>query len=340
MIFDEDLLPGYAWVFPVGEGGRTSGSACCAIATRRNGRTMAAQWRDVTSHPAVRRALGPRAQPDGAHRAWPIPSAYDPRRLARGRVLYVGDAANVVDPMTGEGIAQALETGALASRAIATSPMHPDQVMARYRDVVDRTLGADLRFARMLQQILRSPVGARTAIRAASLTPWTRRNFARWMFEDYPRAIMTPRRWRRGLFTGTGAYAASCTAATTPVPRLALMAVTNHWLNTPHWSTEIPLDTPHPRLAAFAEHGYVALRDFPDDIPEAEYLSLEYMEWKSGGDTNFAPMATADGELDCRGFWKPGEERPDKGGRFTSNAPLCPTLVREVESVGADFGAQ
>ena len=62
------------------------------------------------------------------------------------------------------------------------------------------------------------------------------------------------------------------------------------------------------------------------------------MDWKSGGDTNFAPVATADGELDCRGFWKPGEERPDKGGRFTSNAELCPRIVAEVESVGADFG--
>ena len=33
---------------------------------------------------------------------------------------------------------------------------------------------------------------------AAGLTAWTRRNFARWMFEDYPRAaLLTPSRWRR-----------------------------------------------------------------------------------------------------------------------------------------------
>ena len=67
-------------------------------------------------------------------------------------------------------------------------------------------------------------------------------------------------------------------------------------------------------------------------------VSLEYMDWKSGGDTNFAPIATADGELECRGFWKEGDERPDKGGRLTSNAAACPTLVREVTDVGADFG--
>jgi hypothetical protein len=116
------------------------------------------------------------------------------------------------------------------------------------------------------------------------------------------------------------------------------MAVTDHWLQTPHWSTDIPLHTTHPRSDTLAAAGYVALRDLDREVPAAEYLSLEYMDWKSGGDTNFAPIATADGELECRGFWKPGDERPDKGGILTSNAAHCPTLVEEVRGVGADFG--
>jgi hypothetical protein len=109
-------------------------------------------------------------------------------------------------------------------------------------------------------------------------------------------------------------------------------------LKAPHWSTDIPLDTPHFRLPALAATGYVVLRDLERPIPESEFLPLEYMDWKSGGDTNFAPIATADGELDCRGFWKPGDERPDKGGRFTVNADRCPRIRDEVERVGADFG--
>ena len=36
---------------------------------------------------------------------------------------------------------------------------------------------------------------------------WTRRNFARWLFEDSPRGIaFTPSRWRRGALSGPGAY--------------------------------------------------------------------------------------------------------------------------------------
>jgi flavin-dependent dehydrogenase len=221
VLFEEDLLPGYAWVFPVGDGRANVGFGVLRSSSGRrasgrrasgrrdggaNGKALAAQWRGLAGRPTLRRALGPHAEPEGTVRAWPIPAAYDRDRLTSGRVLFVGDAGNVVDPMTGEGIAQALESGMLAARAIAG---HGDaaEVAARYRDDVDRALGADLRFAGLLQHVLRVPLGARAAIRAASLTPWTRRNFARWMWEDYPRALLlTPRRWHRGALTAPGAY--------------------------------------------------------------------------------------------------------------------------------------
>ena len=113
---------------------------------------------------------------------------------------------------------------------------------------------------------------------------------------------------------------------------------TTFWPTAEHWSCEIPLDTPHPRLEVLAERGWVQLRDLPFEIPADEYLSLEYMDWKSGGDTNFAPIATADGQLDCRGFWNKGDERPDKGARFTSNADKCPTLRKYVEGYARRAG--
>ena len=71
-------------------------------------------------------------------------------------------------------------------------------------------------------------------------------------------------------------------------------------------------------------------------MPAAEWESLEYMDWKSGGDTNFAPLASADGQLDCRGFWDKG--KTDKDALWTSNAERTPTLRSYVDSVGANFG--
>src|SRR5262249_8589758 len=59
-------------------------------------------------------------------------------------------------------------------------------------------------------------------------------------------------------------------------------------------------------------------------------------DWKSGGDTNFAPIASADGELDCRGFWDKG--KTDKDALWTSNAALIPSVQTYVDRVGANFG--
>lgn len=108
------------------------------------------------------------------------------------------------------------------------------------------------------------------------------------------------------------------------------------WPTKEHWSVEIPIDTPHYRMAALDETGFVALTPADFDVPDEEYLGLEYMDWKSGGDTNFAPLASADGELDCRGFWDKG--KTDKDALWTSNADKAPTLKRYVDSIGANFG--
>jgi flavin-dependent dehydrogenase len=208
VLFEDDLLPGYAWVFPLPDGRANVGFGVLRAAGV-HGRDLKALWPHVLERPAIRRILGPHAVAEDRHRAWPIPTTFDPRRLGDGRVLFVGDAASVVDPMTGEGIAQALETGVLAAEAIARGGT-ADSVGARYRRAVDHTLGRDLRFATRLQRVLGSTLGARAAIRTAGLTPWTRRNFARWMFEGYPRALLlTPDRWRRDAFTGRGAFVAS-----------------------------------------------------------------------------------------------------------------------------------
>ena len=200
VIFERDLLPGYAWVFPL-PGGRANVGYGVLRSDGRTGRELKDLWPDLLARPVLRDVLGS-ARAAEPVRAWPIPTRYDPARLVTGRVLFAGDAGGVVDPMTGEGIAQAIETGMLAAEAIATG--------ADYRRLVHRELGRDLRFANVLQRILRQPLGARAAIGAAGLTAWTRRNFARWMWEDYPRALLgTPDRWRPGAMHAPGAAFAS-----------------------------------------------------------------------------------------------------------------------------------
>jgi hypothetical protein len=93
----------------------------------------------------------------------------------------------------------------------------------------------------------------------------------------------------------------------------------------------------HRKLKILEKTGYVVLRDYDGPaVPATEWESLQYMDWKSGGDTNFAPLASATGALDCRGFWDHG--KPDKGGVWTANRDIAPGLARYVERIGGNFG--
>ncbi len=207
--FEADLLPGYAWSFPL-PGGRANVGFGIQRGGRYSVREMASVWPDLLARPHVRAALGPDAEPESPHRAWPIPARIDQVELTagEGRVLFVGDAAAATDPMTGEGIAQALLTGIRAAEAVdGAGPYAPSDAARRYTGAVRRELVADHRMSMLLIRALRHRRGAEAAVRIAGATDWTRRNFARWLFEDEPRAAaLTPSRWHRGFLARPGAY--------------------------------------------------------------------------------------------------------------------------------------
>ena len=205
--FDADLLPGYAWSFPLPDGRANFGFGI-RRAPGRPTHEMKALWADLLARPHITSVLGVGARPEAPSKAWPIPARVGSTQLVSGRVLFVGDAARATDTLTGEGIGQALETGSLAAQAVlAGGPYRPALVAAQYRRQVLAGMGADDRLAAALSRALSHRKGARAAVRVAGLNDWTRRSFVRWMFEDYPRSLLvTPHRWHRGMLHGAGAY--------------------------------------------------------------------------------------------------------------------------------------
>ena len=205
--FEKDLLPGYAWSFPL-PGNRANFGYGILRTSERSTKFMNDTWRDLLTRPHIREALGPDNVPEDRHTAWPIPARVTTATLSSGRVLFIGDAACVTDTLTGEGIGQALLSGQLAGQAIIKTGNREASIARRnYDKLVKQHLFADHRMSVTLGKILQSSIGARGALRLASLTPWTRRNFVRWMFEDEPRAAaFTPRRWHKGFLKRDGAF--------------------------------------------------------------------------------------------------------------------------------------
>ena len=124
-------LPGYGWLFPGPDGRANVGLGVGALADR------AAAAQAVRLLPAFLdhlRSTGliDGAEPSRALGGW-LKMGMVGTAPAAGRVLLVGDAAGLVNPLQGEGIAQALGSGHAAATAVLAGP---DQAATRYRGVL------------------------------------------------------------------------------------------------------------------------------------------------------------------------------------------------------------
>ncbi len=139
--------PAYAWSFPIGDGTANVGFGMLLPRLRQTGRP----GREVL-HGRLAELLPDRPARDLlAHH---LPLSPGRPRPGRGRVLLAGDAASLINPLTGEGIYYALLSGRLAAEAALTAPADP---LRAYRRLLRRHLGGHLRTTDALARAAQSP---------------------------------------------------------------------------------------------------------------------------------------------------------------------------------------
>lgn len=140
--FDFSLVPaGYGWVFPK----RDCLSVGCLSRRRQP---------DLRRHLETyleRLEIRPTARED---HGFVIPIAPRARLLAKDRVLLTGDSAGLADPVTGEGISNALVSGRLAAMAITDCGPDPKTVTNSYQRSLESCVLNELRYARILARLL------------------------------------------------------------------------------------------------------------------------------------------------------------------------------------------
>ena len=96
--------------------------------------------------------------------------------------------------------------------------------------------------------------------------------------------------------------------------------------------------TPHYRMPMLEQAGgWMRLDKYKGpEIPASEWEDLTYTTYSSDPTTYFAPITSATGEIELKGFWEYG--KADLDGVWTPNAEKCPSIVKWVESIGARFG--
>ncbi len=117
--FDLELLPGYGWVFPTGNGRANIGLGVLPVfwSTARPAHTLID---DFLQRRIIAGVLD-RLEPAGPVKGYPLRIDFPAQRAAGQNWAIVGEAAGLVNPVTGEGIDLALESGLIAARALHTN---------------------------------------------------------------------------------------------------------------------------------------------------------------------------------------------------------------------------
>ena len=135
-------LDGYIWVFP----------RCGHLSVGICGKSQPAQVMRARLEQYMReRALSYRGAAFFGH---VLPSltrhSWQRNRVAGDRWMAVGDAAGLVDPITGEGLYYAMRSGDLASRSILDESHAPEAKAQAYRMLLREDFMADLEFGSLL----------------------------------------------------------------------------------------------------------------------------------------------------------------------------------------------
>jgi geranylgeranyl reductase family protein len=158
LYFSEQTFPGYSWLFPTGAGTANVGVGMMLATIPTGGHHLREVLEEVVSSDP---ALCPRlhsATRTGKILGWPLTTFNPSLAVVGDRVLLVGDAAGLINPLNGEGIQYALASARWAAEVIercTSSPRRFDVTrLMPYAERVETELGTDMTLARAIVQLI------------------------------------------------------------------------------------------------------------------------------------------------------------------------------------------
>ena len=155
--YAKDLLPGYGWVFPLGDGRANVGVGYFL----KEGRPpeLDRVWQEFQGWLREQGVFGDQTRPLSKVGTAQMRTGLQRNRLVGDRLLLAGDSAAAINPLSGEGISQALRTGRFAADAAQAALRSGDfskRALSSYTVAV-RSEFANVGSYRAMKWLLQSP---------------------------------------------------------------------------------------------------------------------------------------------------------------------------------------
>ena len=156
--FLKGLVPGYFWIFPLPNNEMNVGLGIRSDFIKKRRINLKKLMVELTeTHPQLKERFK-NAELISKITGFPLPLGSKERVISGDNFLLVGDSGHLVDPLTGEGIGNALYAGyiaaELAEKALADNDFSADYLRA-YDVRVARVLGQEMKLSYRMQQMLR-----------------------------------------------------------------------------------------------------------------------------------------------------------------------------------------
>ncbi|MCK2236779.1 MULTISPECIES: geranylgeranyl reductase family protein [unclassified Crossiella] len=161
------LLPGYGWIFGMGDGTVNVGLGILSTSKaygKVDYRQLLRSWLDGTPEEWGLREANAIGKVGGAA----LPMGFNRTPHYRNGLLLVGDAGGMVNPFNGEGIGYAMESARLAAECVVHALARPEglsreRALHRYPVAVSEALGGYYRLGNIFSKLIGNPTIMRTA---------------------------------------------------------------------------------------------------------------------------------------------------------------------------------
>ena len=158
--FLKDYLPGYFWIFPLPDGGANVGFGMLSSTISQRKVNLQKSLMDIVQNRAGIKERFANAELDGKIVGFPLPLGSKRQKLSGDGYMLVGDAACLVDPLTGEGIGNAVYSGYIAAdqaeKCLAANDFSA-AILSDHDVRVWRVMGTELNLSYRLQRLGKYP---------------------------------------------------------------------------------------------------------------------------------------------------------------------------------------